>query len=157
MNAFCVGGTVVSSTKIREALLAGEVRFAATLLGRPYNLSGHVISGNHRGVGLGFPTANIAPDKELVPARGVYAVRVLREGQSHDGVLSIGFNPTFADKKRSIEVHIFDFQQNIYGESLEILFIERLRDEVRFESPGELIAQIGRDIAWAGEILRVQR
>ncbi|MCX5837693.1 MAG: bifunctional riboflavin kinase/FAD synthetase [Deltaproteobacteria bacterium] len=157
MNAFCVGDTVISSTKIREALLAGEVRFAATLLGRSYNLGGQVISGNQRGVRLGFPTANIAPDKELVPARGVYAVRVLREGKRHDGVLNIGFNPTFAEQKRSIEVHIFDFQKDIYGESLEILFIERIRDEVRFESPEKLIAQIGRDIARARKILKSEK
>ncbi len=157
MNAFCVGDTVISSTKIREALLAGEVRFAATLLGRPYNLGGQVISGNHRGVRLGFPTANIAPDKELVPARGVYAVRVLRKEKRHDGVLNIGFNPTFAEGKRSIEVHIFDFQKDIYGESLEILFIERIRDEVRFESPEKLIAQIDRDIARARKILKSEK
>ncbi len=157
MNAFCVGDTVISSTKIREALLAGEVRFAATFLGRPYNLSGRVISGNHRGVRLGFPTANIAPDKEMVPARGVYAVRVLREGKRHDGVVNIGFNPTFADKKRSVEVHIFDFHEDIYGESIEILFIERIRDEVRFESPEKLIAQIDRDIARARKILKSEK
>ena len=157
MNAFCVGDTVISSTKIREAFLAGEVRFAATLLGRPYNLAGRVISGNHRGVRLGFPTANIAPDKELVPARGVYAVRVLREGKRHDGVVNIGFNPTFADKKRSVEVHIFDFHEDIYGESIEILFIERIRDEVRFESPEKLIAQIDRDIARARKILKSEK
>jgi riboflavin kinase / FMN adenylyltransferase len=156
MNAFCVGDTIISSTKIREALLAGKVRFAATLLGRPYNLAGLVIHGNHRGVRLGFPTANIVPDKELVPARGVYAVRVLREGKSHDGVLSIGFNPTFADGKRSIEVHIFDFHEDVYGKSIEILFIERIRDEVRFDSPEKLIAQIGRDIDRAREILRTE-
>jgi riboflavin kinase / FMN adenylyltransferase len=156
MNAFCVGDTVISSTKIREALLAGEVRFAATLLGRSYNLAGRVVSGNHRGVGLGFPTANIAPDKELVPARGVYAVRVLREGKRHDGVLNIGFNPTFADGKRSVEVHIFDFHQDIYGEPIEVLFIERIRDEVRFESPEKLIAQIERDITRAREMLRME-
>jgi riboflavin kinase/FMN adenylyltransferase len=157
MNAFCVGDTVISSTKIREALLAGEVRFAATLLGRPYNLAGLVIHGNQRGVRLGFPTANIAPDKELVPARGVYAVRVLREGKRHDGILNIGFNPTFADGKRSVEVHIFDFYQDIYGASIEILFIERIRDEVRFESPEMLIAQIDRDIARAREILESEK
>ena len=157
MNAFCVGDTVISSTKIREALLAGDVRFAATLLGRPYNLGGRVIYGNQRGVRLGFPTANIAPDKELVPAHGVYAVRVLRKGKSHDGILNIGFNPTFADKKRSVEVHIFDFQKDIYGESLEILFIERIRDEVRFESPEKLIAQIDRDIARARKILKSEK
>jgi riboflavin kinase/FMN adenylyltransferase len=153
MNAICVGDTVVSSTKIREALLAGEVRFAATLLGRPYNLSGLVIHGNDRGVRLGFPTANIAPDKELVPARGVYAVRVLRAGKRYDGVLNIGFNPTFDDQKRSIEVYIFDFDENIYGESIEVLFVERLRDEVRFDSPEKLIAQVNRDIEQAREIL----
>jgi len=157
MDAFCVGDIVISSTKIREALLAGEVRFAATLLGRPYNLAGRVISGNHRGVRLGFPTANIAPDKELVPARGVYAVRVLREGKRHDGVVNIGFNPTFADKKRSVEVHIFDFHEDIYGESIEILFIERIRDEVRFESPEKLIAQIDRDIDRVREILKSEK
>jgi riboflavin kinase / FMN adenylyltransferase len=157
INAFCVGDIVISSTKIREALLAGEVRFAATLLGRPYNLSGRVIYGNQRGVRLGFPTANIAPDKELVPARGVYAVRVIREGKRHDGILNIGFNPTFADGKRSIEVHIFDFNEDIYGESIEILFSERIRDEVRFESPEKLIAQIDRDIARAREILKSEK
>ncbi|MBU1744171.1 MAG: bifunctional riboflavin kinase/FAD synthetase [Proteobacteria bacterium] len=154
MNAFCIGDTVISSTKIRNALLAGEVGFAATLLGRPYNLSGRVVSGNRRGSDLGFPTANIAPDKELVPARGVYAVRCLLEGESHDGVLNIGFNPTFADDKLSIELHIFDFHRNIYGRILDIHFIERIRDEVRFTSPELLIAQIDRDIARAREILR---
>jgi riboflavin kinase/FMN adenylyltransferase len=153
IEAHCVGDTVISSTKIREALLAGEVRFAATLLGRPYNLSGPVVPGDHRGAQLGFPTANIAPEKELIPARGVYAVRVLRKGESLDGVLNIGFNPTFDGHQRSVEVFIFDFQEDIYGESLELLFIERLRDEVRFESIGELIAQIGRDIERAREIL----
>ena len=154
MNAFCIGDTVISSTIIRDALLAGEVGFAATLLGRPYNLSGRVVSGNRRGGGLGFPTANIAPDKELVPARGVYAVRCLLEGERHDGVLNIGFNPTFADGKLSIEVHIFDFHGNIYGKILDVHFIERIRDEVRFTSPELLIAQIDRDIARAREILQ---
>lgn len=156
MNAFCVGDTVISSTKIREALLAGDVRFAATLLGRSYNLGGRVIPGHRRGGRLGFPTANIAPDKELVPARGVYAVRALRQGNRHDGILSIGFNPTFAGRERTVEVHIFDFQRDLYGETLEVLFVERIRDEVRFESPEKLIAQIGRDIDRAKEILRAE-
>ena len=154
MNPFCIGDTIISSTKIRNALLAGEVGYAATLLGRPYNLSGPVVSGNRRGGGLGFPTANIAPDKELVPARGVYAVRCLLEGKSHDGVLNVGFNPTFADVQRSIEAHIFDFHGDIYGRILDVHFIERIRDEVRFASPEALIAQIGRDIARAKEILQ---
>ena len=154
IEAHCVGDTVVSSTKIRKSLLAGEVGFAATLLGRPYNLRGPVVSGHQRGgAKLGFPTANIAPEKELVPARGVYAVRVLWQGKRFDGVLNIGFNPTFADQKLSVEVFIFDFNQDIYGETLEVFFIERLREEVRFESVDALIAQIGRDIDRAREIL----
>ncbi len=135
MNAVRVGETTVSSTRIREALLAGEVRLAASLLGRPYNLGGRVVSGNRRGVRLGFPTANISPDKELIPARGVYAVHVLLEGIRRQGALSIGINPTFTDGKHSIEVHILDFHEDIYGKTLDMLFIERLRDEIRFDKP----------------------
>ncbi len=156
MNAFCVGDTVISSTKIREALLAGDVRFAATLLGRPYNLGGRVTSGNRRGVQLGFPTANIIPVKELVPRRGVYAVRVLFRGHRHDGIVNIGFNPTFSGQEQTIEAHIFDFRRDLYGEDLEILFIERIRDEVRFENSGKLIEQIHRDIERAGDVLKAE-
>jgi riboflavin kinase / FMN adenylyltransferase len=157
MNAVRIGETTVSSTRIREALLAGEVRLAASLLGRPYNLSGRVVSGSRRGVRLGFPTANIRPDKELVPARGVYAVHVLLGGIRHEGALSISINPTFTGGKLSIEVHILDFHEDIYDKTLDMLFIERLRDEIRFNSPEELIAQIDRDIARVREILRVER
>jgi riboflavin kinase / FMN adenylyltransferase len=157
MNAIRVGETTVSSTRIREALLAGEVRLAASLLGRPYNLAGRVVSGHRRGVRLGFPTANIRPDKELVPARGVYAAYVLLGGIRRPGALSIGRNPTFTDGKRSIEAHILDFNENIYDKTLDILFIERIRDEIRFDSPGELIAQIDRDITRVREILRAER
>lgn len=153
LSAFRVGDTTISSTRIRKALLAGEVRHAASLLGRPYNLAGEVISGSHRGVGLGFPTANIRPDKALVPPSGVYAVCVHFEGKAHRGVLSIGYNPTFADQKFSIEVHLLDFNENIYGKRLDLLFIERLRDEIRFASAGELVAQIEKDVFLAREIL----
>jgi len=153
MNAFCVGDELVSSTKIREALLRGDVRFAAALLGRPYNLSGRVVRGDQRGVELGFPTANVEANKELLPPHGVYAVRCLLKGKSHDGVVNIGFNPTFAGGKLSIEVHIFDFHQDIYGEILDVLFIEKLRDEIRFESPEKLIEQIKLDTARARVLL----
>lgn len=156
LSACKVGDTTISSTRIRKALLAGDVRHAASLLGRPYNLAGEVISGRHRGVNLGYPTANIRPDKELIPPNGVYAVHVILEGNRHQGALNIGFNPTFADRKRSIEVHIFDFNENIYGRRLDLLFVERLREEVRFASPGELIAQIDRDIARVREILQAE-
>jgi riboflavin kinase/FMN adenylyltransferase len=156
LSAFKVRETTISSTRIRNALLAGDVRHAASLLGRPYNLAGEVISGSHRGVDLGFPTANIRPDKELVPPNGVYAVHVILEGNRHRGALNIGFNPTFADRKLSIEVHIFDFNENIYGKRLDLLLIERLREEIRFASPGELIAQIDRDISRVREILQAE-
>lgn len=149
-----VGETTVSSTTIRKALLAGEVRFAASLLGRPYNLRGEVVRGNGRGAGLGFPTANILPEKELLPPGGVYAVRALVEGRRHDGVLSIGCNPTFAGEARSVEVHLLDVTENLYGKTLDLLFIDRLRDEVRFATPAALIDQIGRDIRQAREILK---
>jgi riboflavin kinase/FMN adenylyltransferase len=156
LSAFKVGGSIISSTKIRNALLAGEVRYAASLLGRPYNLSGQVVSGHSRGVGLGFPTANIRPDKELVPQNGVYAVYVTLDEYRHQGALNIGFNPTFADQKRSIEVHIFDMNENVYGKQIDLLFIERLREEIHFASPEELIAQINRDIARSREILQAE-
>lgn len=153
IDAVRVGATTVSSTRIREALLAGDVRLAASLLGRPYSLGGRVIPGYRRGTRLGFPTANISPEKELVPARGVYAVRVLLEGTMHRGALSIGVNPTFTDQKRSVEVYILDFAAEIYGRTLELLFIDRLRDEIRFATPEALIAQIEKDIASVRELL----
>jgi len=156
MNAFRIDEMTVSSTQIREAILAGKVRFAASLLGRPYNLAGEVVTGHRRGVRLGFPTANIRPDKELIPAGGIYAAFVLFEGNRYGGVLNIGVNPTFEDRKLSIEVYIFDFHETIYGKTLDLLFIERIRDEVRFETPEALIAQIDRDVARARELLAAQ-
>jgi riboflavin kinase / FMN adenylyltransferase len=153
MNAFRIGDEIVSSTKIREAILRGDVHFAAMLLGRPYNISGRVVPGDRRGLELGFPTANVEANKELLPLRGVYAVCCLLRRQTLDGVLNIGFNPTFAGGRLSIEVHIFDFHENIYGEALDVLFIERIRDEVRFAGPEELIVQIGKDVSRARELL----
>jgi len=153
MNAFCVGNEIVSSTKIREAILKGDVRFAAKLLGRPYNLSGRVAAGDQRGQELGFPTANVEANKELLPPHGVYAVRCLLRGEKLDGVVNIGFNPTFAGGKLSVEVHLFDFDRDIYGEILDVFFVEKLRDEIRFDGPAQLIAQIKRDVAQARALL----
>lgn len=153
MGAFQAQGAAVSSTRIREAILAGEVDLAASLLGRPYNLSGKVVPGNHRGTGLGFPTANLAPDKELVPPRGIYAVQVQWGERRLPAVLNIGFNPTFADGRLSIEVHLLDFSGDLYGQPLDLLFVARLRDEIRFAGPEELVAQIRRDVARARELL----
>jgi riboflavin kinase / FMN adenylyltransferase len=155
MNAFTVGDVIISSTRVRNAILSGDVKTAATFLGRPYNLAGIVVEGHHRGAGLGFPTANIEPDKVLVPAGGVYAAMVHLEGQQHRAVLNIGRNPTFGDNKQTIEVFLLDFQERIYGKRLDVLFIEKLRDEKKFAGPEELVAQIKDDVAKAKEILQM--
>lgn len=153
ISALKVGDTVISSTLTRNAILEGRVKEAAAYLGRPYNLGGVVIVGHRRGKDLGFPTANLRPDKALAPAGGIYAVRVLFEGKTHQGVLNIGFNPTFADNALSIEAHIFDFDEDIYGKRLDILFIDRIRNEMKFDGPARLVEQIRRDVETARNIL----
>ncbi|HRT61599.1 MAG TPA: bifunctional riboflavin kinase/FAD synthetase [Syntrophales bacterium] len=158
INTFTVHDTVVSSTNIRMAILNGDVRKAALLLGRPYSVGGTVIRGYQRGREIGIPTANIEPGKELLPANGVYAVGVDLEGVRHAGVLNVGFNPTFSNEKLSVEVHIMNFDGELYGRALTVSFIERIRSEMRFENPQKLAEQILRDKAKAEEILaRVAR
>ncbi|MFA6412734.1 MAG: bifunctional riboflavin kinase/FAD synthetase [Syntrophales bacterium] len=153
MRAFQVDETTISSTLVRNAILAGDVKAAASWLGRPYNLVGGVVAGHNRGAGLGFPTANIEPEKVLVPAGGVYAALARIDDKTYGSVLNIGMNPTFDDNQMSIEVHILDFKGDIYGKSLEILFIEKLRDEKKFNGPAELIAQIRKDVEQARKIM----
>ena len=138
----------VSSTAIRAAVKAGEVKTALSLMGHPYALSGHVEKGNQLGRTIGYPTANIhepEPDK-LLPAFGIYAVQVRMEsGDVLDGMLSIGIRPTIGESPMTIEVNIFDFNQDIYGQHLSVLFIERLRDELKFDGLEPLKAALGRD------------
>jgi riboflavin kinase / FMN adenylyltransferase len=153
MNAFSMGDGIVSSTRIRNAILAGDVKTAATCLGRPYNLTGRVVEGYHRGEGLGFPTANIEPEKVLIPAGGVYAAMVNLEGKRYRAVLNIGRNPTFGENKQTIEVFLLDFHERIYGKWLDVLFVDKLRDEAKFAGPEELVEQIKQDVARAKEIL----
>lgn len=154
INAYNIGNIIISSTKVRNTILAGDVTTAAALLGRPYNLGGTVVAGHHRGEGLGFPTANIEPEKVLIPAGGVYAAYVNLEGKSYRAVLNIGRNPTFGDDQQTIEVFLLDFHERIYGKFLEVLFIEKLRDEIKFSGPEALIEQIKRDVARAEEIMK---
>lgn len=153
IGAFRAGDEIISSTLTRNTILKGDVGKAASLLGRPYSVGGLVVEGHRRGRTLGFPTANVKPDKDMLPARGIYAVRVLLGKKTYGGVLNIGFNPTFSDTALSVEVYLFDFDGDIYGERLEILFIERIRDEVKFDGPAQLVEQIRRDVARAGVIL----
>jgi riboflavin kinase / FMN adenylyltransferase len=151
-----IGDLVVSSTRVRDAILGGDVGSAFRLLGRPYNVSGSVIKGLQRGSEIGIPTANIEPQKELIPARGVYAVRVALEGRTYRGVLNIGYNPTFQNEQLSMEVHLLDFKGDLYDRILDVQFIQRIRDEMKFESPAKLVEQIRRDIETARLILETE-
>ncbi|WP_305042012.1 bifunctional riboflavin kinase/FAD synthetase [Geoalkalibacter sp.] len=153
MAPIAQGQAVYSSTRIRELVSKGEVREVVALLGRHFTLEGRVVHGDHRGTSLGFPTANLATDKELLPAAGVYAVKALHGGHTHDAVANIGRKPTFGGDALSIEVHLLDFTGNLYGESLRLYFFDRLRAEQRFKSIEDLRAAITADIARAREIL----
>ncbi|MFQ5672010.1 MAG: bifunctional riboflavin kinase/FAD synthetase [Nitrospinales bacterium] len=147
------GGEIVSSSRIRTLLSAGEVEQAAELLGRPYSLSGPVVEGRRAGKNLGIPTANVRPDEDLSPPRGVYAVRVFLDGEEHSGVVNVGFNPTFNGKRLSVEVHLFDFNRQIYGREIDVRFIRRIRGEVAFSSTDALVRQIEQDIQTAKTLL----
>lgn len=149
------GGTHerVSSTAIRAALREGDVALAATLLTRPHTCTGEVVEGHKRGRTIGVPTANLAPPREMLPRDGVYAVRVdvLGEpavGREAAGVANLGVRPTFA-AGRSLEVHLLDFEGDLYGRTVRVAFVDRLRDEQRFAGVDALVAQIHRDIAEA--------
>lgn len=150
VSAVSVEGVIVSSTKIREYVLEGRVEAAARLLGRPFDLDGVVVPGAGRGRTIGFPTANVDTTNELRPAAGVYAVRVavLSEASAPwwGGAANIGVKPTFGGGEVTIEAHLFDFSQDLYGKRLRVQFIERLRAEQRFASASELSSQIGRDL-----------
>ncbi len=146
-----VNGTVVSSSRIRELIRDGEVEQASKLLGRNYPVMGRVKEGTFRGRDLGFPTANLEMTEELYPKTGVYAVNVEWLHQRWNGLANIGLNPTFDGKELSLEVHILNFDHEIYGEEIQVDFIRRIRDEIRFSSLTDLIAQIRKDIEWAKE------
>ena len=148
-----LNGEVISSTKIRQLLNAGEVEHAARLLGRPYAITGIVIKGDSRGKTLGFPTANIAPKHIIIPSNGVYTVRILVRDNYYNGIANIGIRPTFNKEVQTLEVHIFDFNEDIYGEEATITFFHRIRDERRFPDSAVLVRQIQKDIAEARSLL----
>jgi len=142
-------GQIISSTRIRSLLLQGKVRKAAQLLGRYPSLAGEVVRGSQRGHCLGFPTANLEVRKErIIPADGIYAVYARLGKERHQGVANVGVRPSFEiGSERIVEVHILDFEREIYGCDLVLEFMERLRDERRFADVEELKVQIERDIA----------
>ena len=144
----------ISSTKIRELVMAGEVEPARKMLGRHYQIRGLVIKGRDRGGKLlGIPTANINLQDELCPKTGIYAVTVEYHNRLYRGVANIGYSPTFDDNEFTVEVHLLDFAENIYGEKIRVNFIERIRDEKKFADISELKDQINRDIKTADTIL----
>lgn len=151
-----VGNEIISSTILRKEIDRGNMDKVENLLGRHYTLTGKVIKGEGRGKSLGFPTANILPDHEdkMIPSYGVYAVKVFLNNVVCNGMLNIGNNPTFGAKNRTIEVNILDFKGDLYGEKITIEFFQRVRDEVKFDSPKALIEQIQKDEAAVRAILK---
>lgn len=136
----------VSSTMIRTVLTTGDVETAATLLGRPFSMRGPVITGFQRGRTIGFPTANIAVDPHhMLPADGVYVCRATVSGHSYGAITNVGMRPTFEGTQRTVESYLFDFNDMIYGETLRLEFLHRLRGELKFNGVAELVAQISRD------------
>lgn len=138
-----------SSTRIRELLAAGDVREATRLLGRPHEVRGSVVEGDHRGRDLGFPTANVAFASELcVPLDGIYAGSFVDAGVERPAAISLGWRPTFHDDHGAslLEAHVLDFDGDLYGHDVGVRFVERLRAEERFDDVDALVAQMGRDV-----------
>lgn len=145
---YSLDGTVVSSTKVRRALMGGNVELAGELLGRSYTIAGIVVRGDGRGKRLGFPTANIKPisEKKLVPRNGAYLISASVSGKAYHGMANIGFRPTFHTAQQlTIEIHLSDFSEDIYSQTVEIMFLRRIRDERGFNSEADLIHQLEED------------
>jgi len=151
MAAVSLDGRTVSSTRIREAIRAGNLDTASQMLGRDYSIAGRILEGDKLGRRLGFPTANLDPAGLAVPPSGVYAVHAIVRGQRYRAVLNIGTRPTLGDANPPlrIEAHLLNFTGELYGEEMELVFGEKLRDEQKFPSLDDLKAQIARDIARA--------
>jgi len=149
-----VNGVVVSSSVIRDLIAAGRVEEAAPLLGRSYAIEGDVVYGSHRGHTLGFPTANLKTANELIPGYGVYAVLAGVKGRTLKGVASIGIRPTFDSGPVSIEVYLFEFQGELYGQEMEVAFVKRLRGEEKFPNAEALVRQIQKDVQDAQAALK---
>lgn len=149
------GDVRVSSSRIREHLLNGELEEANRLLGREFTVEGRVIHGHHRGKQLGFPTANIKPEPKLHPPTGVYAVFCRVGSNTYPAVMNIGFNPTFKDRKLSYEIHVLDFDDDLYGQTIKAYLVSRLRPEMTFNGPEALKAQIRDDVERCRAMLTV--
>jgi riboflavin kinase/FMN adenylyltransferase len=157
IDAFKIGADIVSSTLIRNLILKGEIGSLFRFMGRLYNVAGVVVSGRGRGAGLGFPTANLEPEKELLPPPGIYAAFAELEGKRFMTALNIGAKPTFADYTFTFESYLLDFSGDVRGKRINILFVEKLRDIIKFDSPETLKKQIAADVEKARTILLENR
>ncbi len=156
VDAVKINDQAVSSTRIRKSLLNGDIKTATDQLGRYYSFGGVVVQGDKRGRQLGYPTANIKPDNKfkLLPAIGIYAVRILVHGNWFKGVMSIGKRPTFyTDGDLITEVFIFDFDQEIYNQTVSVEIVQRIRGEEKFSNINDLVNQIKKDVEDSKEIL----
>ena len=157
-DSVVVGGERASSTSVRDALWTGDLDRATTMLGRPYRMSGRVVAGQRLGRRLGYPTANVDLRRKQSPVMGIFAVRVKGIGDAPlDGVASVGTRPTFDGSVPLLEVHIFDFDEDIYGRYIHVDFIGRIRDELKFDDAEQLIAQMDSDSKAARSILAKHR
>jgi len=156
VGRFLLDGERVSSSLVREALNRGHLERATRLLGRPYRMAGRVRLGKKLGRTLGFPTANLALQRKVVPLWGIFAVRVSGAGLvDHPAVPSLGTRPTVNGTDPLLEVHLFDYDGSLYGQHLDVDFVARLRDEQKFESLGALVEQMHRDAAAARALLGI--
>ncbi len=148
---------VISSTRIRNCIINGELETAYKLLGRNYSITAEVVSGRRIGNTIGFPTANIHPERFLVlPENGVYITKTLLDGKLYNSMTNVGYNPTFEDvKQKTVETHIIDFNQDIYGKKIEVFFLKKIRNEKKFESVELLKEQISKDMGTARRYLEI--
>jgi riboflavin kinase/FMN adenylyltransferase len=154
MPAVEIDGESVSSSKIRRAVELGEVERARRMLGRCFSVAGEVIHGAGRGKELEFPTANVEIENEIVPRSGVYVTQTLALASRYESVTNVGIRPTFGGRELTVESHLFDFSDELYGERVEVCFLARVRDEMQFDSGVELADQIARDRAAAEAYFR---
>ncbi len=154
---YSVGGEPVSSSRVRAALVSGDVSRATELLNRPYRIVGAVVTGAKRGRTIGFPTANLDNVRTVLPGNGVFAVHATVDGVTHPAAANIGPNPTFGEDARKIEVHLIGFTGDLYGREMSVEFVSRLRETKPFKSVGELIEQLKRDITRAQDVLSAEK
>jgi len=157
MPALEIDGEAVHSSEIHRLLKEGNLEQAATFLGRPYQVTGQIVHGEARGRAIGAPTANVVvPDQILLPRDGIYAVHFAHDGKRWPGAASLGYRPTFDGTTRLLEVHVLDFDGDLYGATCQVEFVRWLRPEIRFESVNDLIKQIAQDVREVRYVLGIE-